>query len=158
MGQYLPPKISDLYGQFECSQLNCDAEPQPSPLNSGVNSSRAGTKSGAVAGDFPGHASGMAFLYAKDFMSRPRAYHYLMFENNGEEMVVVNPLLGSLCSVNSTGARIIELCDGMHTLDRIITILISELDPPGVRSDMELQVYEFIRDARNKGIILFRLV
>ncbi|NNH47606.1 PqqD family protein [Stenotrophomonas maltophilia] len=91
-------------------------------------------------------------------MSRPKAYHYLMFENSGEEMVVVNPLLGWLCSVNSTGARIIELCDGMHTLDHIIKILVSELDPMGVRSDMEIQIYEFIRDARNKGIILFRLV
>jgi hypothetical protein len=56
---------------------------------------------------------------------------------SGEWLVLFHMQSGNYFSLNESGSRIWELCDGTHTEDRIAQLLMEEYDaPPEVRDDV----------------------
>jgi len=62
-----------------------------------------------------------------------------------DETIYVDAENGSHVSVNTIGAAILELCDGSHTVEQIIAIIIESVDgnPERIRKDTHNILLEF---------------
>jgi hypothetical protein len=68
-----------------------------------------------------------------------------------EEALVVDPKKGYLYPLNTVGARIWQLCDGVHTVDRIIERLVAEFDADS--ATIRRDALDFLDNRADHGLI-----
>jgi len=74
-------------------------------------------------------------------------------EGPEKEFLVVKDIeKGSVWVINPTGAKIIELCDGKHTVKEIIDIICKSFEQTNYET-VEKDVWEFIKKLSEFGII-----
>jgi len=66
--------------------------------------------------------------------------------------VLYNATDGKVRIMNLTGKRILELCDGTHKINDIVSQLVQELSPAN-REECLKDVEEFLSELEGKGLI-----
>lgn len=78
-------------------------------------------------------------------MDRPQRKASLEIQHVGDEVLVSDPELGKVHVLNLSAGRVLELCDGAHTVDDIARELADEtgVDADAIEPDIDAIVVTF---------------
>ncbi len=84
-------------------------------------------------------------------MSNPRQNHLINWRQEGKEALLYNPQDGRTFILNETGFLIWKLCDGGHSVDDIVSVLLSKYETSKEKAAADANT--ILLDLQRKGCI-----